>query len=331
MPFCPSWVPLSLALVACSMVLSAAEPKEGVPNDPDFLIQGEYLGEVTKPDSKKKLGVQVVALGMGRFHAVGYYGGLPGDGWDRSDTRESDGETVDGVTTFQEGEYTAQIKSGTMVITAEGGVVIGELQKVSRQSSTLDAKPPAGAVVLFDGKNSGQFENGKMTDDGLLMQGVTSKPKFQNGTLHIEFQLPFEPEGRGQGRGNSGCYVQSRYEVQVLDSFGLKGEHTECGGIYTVKAPDVNLCYPPLAWQTYDIEFTAAEFRDGKKDKNARMTIRHNGVLIHDNVAVDHATPGAPVAEGPEPGPIHLQDHGHPVRYRNIWFVEKKPAEAGRQ
>ena len=320
----PCWLALSIALLTCSSLLPAAEPKEVATNDPDFLVQGEYLGEVTKPEGKKKLGVQVIALGKGKFHAVGYNGGLPGDGWDKSENRESDGETVGGVTSFKDGEYSARIKGGTLVISAEGGVTIGELQKVSRQSSTLDGKPPEGAVVLFDGKSAEQFENGEMTDDGLLMQGVTSKPKFQSGMLHIEFQLPFEPEGRGQGRGNSGCYLQGRYEVQVLDSFGLKGENNEAGGIYSIKAPDVNMCYPPQSWQTYDIDFTTAEFKDGKKGKNARMTVRHNGVLVHDKVEVDRVTTAAPVAEGAAPGPIHLQDHGHPVRFRNIWFVEKK-------
>lgn len=319
----PCLVFASLTLLA-SFRSFAADTKETSPEDPDFLVQGEYLGEVSKPEGKKTLGVQVIALGDGKFHAVGYYGGLPGDGWDKSDKRECDGQTADGVTTFKDGEYTAKVKNGTMVITAEGGVTLGELQKVSRQSPTLDAKAPEGTVVLFDGKSADQFVNGKMTDDGLLIQGVVSKPQIQSGTLHIEFQLPFEPAGRGQGRGNSGCYLQGRYEVQMLDSFGLKGENNECGGIYSVKAPDVNMCYPPLAWQTYDIDFTAAEFKDGKKDKNARMTVRHNGVLIHDNVEVPNVTTAAPKPEGGEPGPIYLQDHGHPVRYRNIWFLEKK-------
>jgi hypothetical protein len=132
------------------------------------------------------------------------------------------------------------------------------------------------------------------------------------------------PAGKDQGRGNSGVYLQGRYEVQILDSFGLAGEHNECGGIYSVKAPDVNMCYPPLAWQTYDIDFTAAEFADGKKVKDARMTVKHNGVVIHENVAVPKATTAAILGEGPEPGPIYLQDHGNPVRFRNVWVVEKK-------
>jgi hypothetical protein len=112
--------------------------------------------------------------------------------------------------------------------------------------------------------------------------------------------------------------------VQMLDSFGLEGKDNECGGIYTIKAPSVNMCFPPLTWQTYDIDYTAAEFDGSKKTKNARVTIKHNGVTIHDNVELTHATRAAPLQEGPEPGPVYLQDHGNPVRFRNIWLVESK-------
>ncbi len=90
------------------------------------------------------------------------------------------------------------------------------------------------------------------------------------------------------------------------------------------RAPLVEMCYPPLSWQTYDIDFTAAQYDGGKKTKNARMTVKHNGVLIHDNIEVDHATTAAPGKEGPEAASIYLQDHGHPVRFQNIWIVEKK-------
>ena len=163
-----------------------------------------------------------------------------------------------------------------------------------------------------------------MTEDGLLVQGATSEEKFQDFEMHVEFRLPFMPAARGQARGNSGLYFQGRYEVQMLDSFGLSGEDNECGGIYTIKKPDMNMCYPPLVWQTYDVDYTAAKFDEaGEKTENARVTIRHNGVVIHDDVELDHKTTAAPFDEGPEPGPIYLQDHGNPVRYRNIWVSPK--------
>ncbi|MBS0201696.1 MAG: DUF1080 domain-containing protein [Planctomycetes bacterium] len=193
--------------------------------------------------------------------------------------------------------------------------------RVTRRSPTLGMKPPNGAIVLFDGTNVDQFENGRMTDDKLLIPGTTTRPRFQSGTLHVEFQVPYAPEV--PSRGNSGVYLQSRYEVQILDSIGFDPHNHECGGIPSIKAADVMMSYPPLQWQTYDIEFTAAQIQDGKKSKSARMTVRHNGVLIHDDVEVPHATTSSPWEEGSEPGPINLQEHGAAVRYRYIWFLPR--------
>jgi len=289
--------------------------------DADFPFQGEYAGEIAT-DTPRKFGVQVIAMGGGKFHAVGYPGGLPGDGWD-GEKVEADGELKDGAAVFKAGEASAEIRDGVMSIRDNCGNMLGQFKKVTRQSPTIGLKPPTGAVVLFDGTSTDSFTSGKLDGD-LLVQGVTSKRKFQSYSMHLEFLLSYMPAARGQGRANSGCYAQGRYEVQILDSFGLSGEHNECGGIYTVKKPDVNMCFPPLAWQTYDIEFTAAKYDDsGKKTEDARMTVKHNGVLIHKDVAVPKATTAAPVPEGKEPGPLYLQDHGNPIRFRNIWILEK--------
>ena len=137
--------------------------------------------------------------------------------------------------------------------------------------------------------------------------------------------MPYLPQKTGQARGNSGVYVQGRYEVQVLDSYGLQSQNNDCGAIYGVAAPKENACKAPTVWQSYDIDFTAPVFKDGKKVEPARMTVRHNGVLIHDNVAipVDNTTAGLG-GDPSQPGPLMLQDHGNPVQFRNVWVV---PAE----
>ena len=131
------------------------------------------------------------------------------------------------------------------------------------------------------------------------------------------------PSARGQARSNSGVYLHDCYEIQVLDSFGLEGKDNECGGFYKLRKPDVNMCFPPLTWQTYDVKFTAPKYEDGKKVANARVEVRHNGVVIHPEFELPHATPGRQ-DEGPAPRPFYLQGHGNKVEYRNIWVKEKK-------
>ncbi|HYE21305.1 MAG TPA: DUF1080 domain-containing protein [Tepidisphaeraceae bacterium] len=287
--------------------------------DADFVVQGEYAGEI----KGEKRGIHVIALGDGKFRGVGYDGGLPGDGWDpsRQKWEAEGGRGADGVVTITSEHGTATIKDGVLTVTSPGGEKLAEFKRVTRQSPTLGAKPPEGAVVLFDGK-ANDFAPGKTAGD-LLTEGQNSKTKFGSVTLHLEFMLPYMPTARGQGRGNSGVYLQGRYECQVLDSFGLKGENNECGGIYTIAKPRVNMCHPPLQWQTYDIDYTAAVYDGGKKVKNATITVKHNGVVIHENVELPKGTTAAPVKEGAEPGPLHLQNHGNPVRFRNVWIVNK--------
>ena len=282
---------------------------------PDFKIQGEY--------ADKRTGVQVIALGDGKFRAVIHKGGLPGAGWDKGKKIELNGAANATGADFPKADgWAVRINGGKLHLTAAGAGA-RELEAVNRKSPTLGSRPPKGAIVLFNGTDAKQFKPGKITKDGLLEQGANSVKQFQSHRLHVEFRLPFKAKARGQGRGNSGCYLQARYEVQVLDSFGLAGKHNECGGIYSIQAPDVNMCLPPLAWQTYDIDFTAAKFKEGKKVEDARITVFHNGVKIHDDVKLPKRTTASPLAESAAPGFLHLQNHGNPVRYRNIWVLEK--------
>lgn len=290
----------------------------------DYAVQGEYLGKVETDDGVTRIGVQVIALGGGKFASVSHVGGLPGDGWKKGEMRvKSEGELKDGVAHFTKDGWKGEIKDGVMTLTDPNGKQRAELKKIVRKSPTLGKKPPAGAVVLFDGTTADNFKNGKIVMKNLLLANCESKRKFGDHTLHLEFRTPFKPYARGQARGNSGMYIQSRYEVQVLDSFGLEGKNNECGGIYSIAEPLVNMCFPPLTWQTYDYDFTAARYDDkGNKVKNARVTIRHNGVVIHKDLELPHGTPGKkPEKAGPEA--LYLQGHGNPVVYRNIWVIEK--------
>ena len=326
------WLCVSACCVAaCLLPVSAQEKKPAqlaALNEkdagPDFQIQGEYSGELGEGNEKIKFGIQIIALGDAKFRAVAYHGGLPGDGWNREAKIETDGQVEGGVLRFVQPEKgSAELKDGKLAIFNKDKVAVGELSKVLRKSETIGKPAPADAIVLFDGKTADQFTNGRI-EDGLLVQGITSKQKFDSFSLHLEFMLSFMPHARGQGRANSGCYMQGRYETQILDSFGLEGKDNECGGIYTIKSPSQNMCFPPLSWQTYDVEYTAAKYEGDKKIENARMTVLHNGVKIHDNVELPKGTTAAPVKEGPESGPIYIQDHGNPIRFRNIWLVPTK-------
>jgi hypothetical protein len=317
----------SFVVVALTLSQSAAvQKKERVAftdpakAGPDFTAQGEYQGN--GPDNVK-LGAQVIAEGDGGFVAWLYAGGLPGDGWDGKTRLKASGKSVDGRPSVSGSDWGGEIADSKMVCkNAKGDKFV--LEKIHRKSPTLGEKPPEGAVVLFDGSNADEWENGKLVEGNLLDNGVTSKRKFKDFRLHLEFRTPFMPLERGQQRGNSGVYLQDRYECQILDSFGLKGEDNECGGFYKQRAPAVNMCFPPLSWQTYDVEFQAARYDEsGKKIANAVVTVKHNGVVIHDKVELKSETPGRQ-KEAPTPQGIHLQNHGDPVHFRNIWIVETR-------
>ena len=324
-----------LIFVSLAAAQQPAAPKPPPPpayTDPapageDFVIQGEYTGTL----KDKAYGVQIWAQGDGKFEAVSYPGGLPGAGWDgdREKVTRTPGARAEGSKTAHfeaaDGSISAEADGQTILVTNADGVRVMELNRENRVSPSMGEAPPAGAVVLYDGKGINGFPNSKIDPQyNALKEGIMSNETFGDCHLHIEFLLPFVPAGRGQGRGNSGLYLQGRYEVQMLDSFALEGKDNECGGLYKTAAPKVNMCLPPLVWQTYDIDFTAAKYdADGKKTTNAKLTVLHNGTTIHENQEIPTVTGGAKLKEEAKPGPVFLQDHHNPVRYRNIWVVRK--------
>jgi len=225
-------------------------------------------------------------------------------------------------------EWRGLIKDGNLALRSQYGQHF-ELKKIESKSPRAGVKPPANAIVLlaYRPKKAPDMSawvnrEWKALGDG-SMQVVPGKganrTKQQFGDikhLHIEFKLPLEPLNRGQGRANSGVYLADRYEVQVLDSFGLTHTSGDCGGIYNVARARVNACLPPETWQTYDITFRAPRLdANGEVKDLPRMTVLHNGVKIHDNLEI-------PMKNHRAKGPLQLQDHSHKIQFRNIWVVE---------
>ena len=290
--------------------------------DDDFKYAGEYEGYVENDNGQAQLGIQVVALGGSEFGGMSYVGGLPGTGWDRQNRRPLSGKREGALLTLSDESHRYELVNDSITAFDQGGAIVGELEPVIRRSATLGMPAPPNAYTLFDGDNTRQFKNGKMTDEGLLIEGTELISKFRDFTMHVEYRLPYMPYARGQGRSNSGVYLQSSYEVQVLDSFGLEGVENECGALYRYRRPDLNMCLPPLQWQTYDITFRSPRFDSvGTKIRNARITVLHNGVAVHDDFEVERKT-GAGKPEQDILRPIKLQDHSNPVRFRNIWLID---------
>jgi hypothetical protein len=192
--------------------------------------------------------------------------------------------------------------------------------------------PPSDAIVLFDGKDLSQWQSEKAgepkwkVENGVMIVNGTgsimTKEEFGDVQLHVEWATPSEVKGEGQGRGNSGVYFQGRYEIQVLDSYNNKTYFNgQAGAFYLHNAPLVNASRKPGEWQTYDIIFHAPKpVADGKIEPGS-FTVLHNGVLVQDHIPVKGDATTAAKFQGVAPkGPLILQDHGNPVRYRNIWI-----------
>ena len=302
--------------------LTWIDPEKAAKEDPDFSIQGEYYKEGAP------VGIQLVALGDGKFTAYFLENGLPGKGWKKEDSRAIYNLTRKENQLIPDKKSPFSLTLGKGNITVKIGKSIPSiLPRIERRSPTLGAKAPEGATVLFDGTSVEHWENGKMKNGLLQATGTTSKPTFKSYKLHLEFRPPYKPFARGQGRGNSGIYFGGRWETQILDSFGLDGKMNECGGIYSIAEPRLNMCLPPLKWQTYDVDFTAAKFDpEGKMTDWPSMTVKLNGVLIHENQKLTKDFTTASPKNGPlkdEARPVYLQNHGNPVVFRNIWVLPR--------
>jgi hypothetical protein len=200
-------------------------------------------------------------------------------------------------------------------------------------SPTLGAKPPAmddRSVILFDGRDFSRFTTKDRqpsefkidASKGIAIAAggdTVSKESFSDFQLHIEFLCPVSDKD-GQAKSNSGVYLHGRYEIQVLDTFGQPPADNFCGGIYKIATPLVSASRPAGQWQTFDVTFRAPRFNDaGQVKENPRVTVLHNGIVIHNNVELPSTTAGGIDQVMVKEGPLLLQDHGDPVEYRNIW------------
>jgi len=195
----------------------------------------------------------------------------------------------------------------------------------------VNGQPPSDAIVLFDGKDKSKWQNidggeakWEIKDSAMQVNGtgsIRTKEEFGDVQLHVEWATPSEVKGEGQGRGNSGVYLQGRYEIQVLDSYQSKTYFNgQAGAFYGHAAPLVNVSRKPGEWQTYDIIFHAPAKGDDGKAKPGSFTVLQNGVLVQDHTPVPGESTTAAAFSGISPtGPLVLQDHGNPVRFRNIW------------
>lgn len=220
---------------------------------------------------------------------------------------------------------------------ATGGAADVSGQQGADMPGSAFSEPPPNAVMLFNGKDlsnwhyrSGEpalywpVENGVIT---VARGDIVSGEIFDDAFIHVEFMIPDMPQATGQGKGNSGIHVQGRYEIQLLDSYGInipgKGD---CGAIYAQHAPLVNACKPPLEWQSFDIIFRAPRVDEsGTVIERGRMTILQNGIVIQNNAEVLGVNVGPANVNIGEPGPLMIQDHGAPLKFRNIWLVHLPP------
>ena len=324
-----------IAVCLCWLGLALA----GAP--PEAEVQGLYEGTCKDAKGESTIEARVVAQGKGAYK-VYIRQTLP----DKNVAKVTlDGTAEGDAVAFQgkagEVEWKAAYAAGAITGTCGEGCTL-TLKRVVKESPAMGKTPPEGAIVLLDGKSFDEMIKRKNKDgteapwdpsaDDASIQvpkgGMRSKQAFEGSfDYHVEFMCPLRPDARGQGRGNSGVFLPNGDEIQVLDSFGMETYlGGGCGGIYKYKDPDTMevlrladgkefkftlASAPPLQWQTYDIEYRVTE-KGGKIVGKPKVTVYHNGIKIHNNFEL-HG--------GRTKGSFSFQDHGNPVRYRNIWVL----------
>jgi len=317
---------------------AAAKAKAvSAPKEIDDKFVGEYVGPFTSSAGKKADGLAKVYARMSRkglsYRAVLYAveSGLIEKAVVRPDAKvlfrtEVTGSAEGARMVLKGGGWSGSVEAGRL--TAEGKAGRLELRSLVRRSPTELARPPAGAIVLLPYKagkltSLDEWTNKRwalLSDGSMMVTGGdnNTKRRFSRFKLHLEFRIP----ALGRGSGNSGVYILDRYEIQVLDSFGRKPSRGGCASVYQTFPAAANACLPAGRWQTFDITFRGPKMEGGKAVRLPKVTVVHNGVTVHKDVDVPHATGNARGRGHAETGPIRLQDHGSPVRYRNIWIVE---------
>ena len=311
----------------------------------DYQIQGEYLYKA----GDKVFAVQVIANGDGKFTLVGFPGGFPGQGWLPGQYRIVFQGAIEGDEVVLKPVYmqNAEKWAEQIEIPEKNKGVVAKInvkepkivfitpnkpdriaEKFQRPNPAMGMACPEDGIMLYDGTSKDKTNTDMLAsfreinkDTGAMFSEFVTKDleKGKPYMLHLEFMTSFMPRAEGQARSNSGVYLNQCYECQVLDSFGLRGENNECGGFYQQLRPAVNACMPPLTWQSYDFIVYPPKFdAEGKKVQNAKVTVAHNGILIHKDCELKHETPGCK-GEADEPRAIYLQGHGNNVQYRNIW------------
>ncbi len=342
---------LIFSLLSLSAFAGKSGPEWTNVAEADKVLMGDYEGEWRSAPDKSyqdinpRLCAQVINVDEGE-----YYLKFTQDHNLRAEIYYEGPATLKGdAIVLKDGDWNVRVtKNGLTGKGSVGGKVAEiDLKRVVLGSPTLGAKPPKGAIVLFDGSDfdEWQHDDGRAVTWTLLDGGameinpkaankdanppiggkIVTKRKFKDVRYHMEFRYPVEPGLSGQKRGNSGLFFQS-YEAQILNSYGLDGLWNELGALYKLSPPKVNAARPPMEWQTYDVNYTAPVYEGDELKSPARITVRLNGIVVQKNETLLHQTAHRQADRAvPAPRnalPIELQDHSNRIQFRNIWVKE---------